>query len=316
MAQAVESSQGIRIEPARRRAAVRRKRPNARLEPCEVEALRHLGFYVILTSDLFALASGYGSNRAKTGLRGLFEKGLADRGYFCTGRTEEERRLALPTAQRGLAYKLTTDGVKRGVKEGVVNPECFSIRKRWDGRAPTDMQHRLLIIEMMIRTTLDVDAQERLCLDGEIFDFCRRNNVRMTKDEFEPGRFLCTDLTFVLEPFFGGATTQLFCEIENYKLQPSSKNKNRTTVATKIAAYSPYLKSKSRKIRGGDQDILLYVQNHPTEHLDEVIKNVDWDAVGDVRNVVRLTTFEDMREHGVLNGLWRDWRGEIVRLVE
>ena len=316
MAQAVDSSNVVDLAlKSRIPAAFRRKTPNARLETCELAGLRALGRFVILDPDLFGLAAGYQSTQAHRGLERLFEKGLADRGYYVTERTEEEVALSLPTTPQGLAYKLTADGIKRGRREGVIDASAPLIRRRWRGSAPPDMKHRLLIVEMMVQTRLDIARQERLAVGRTIFDFVRVDGNRATKDEIFDGRSLAPDLIFELEEFFGDESTLLFCEVENSKLQPSSKDKDQETVATKIKKYGDYFRSPKRKFRGATQDILLYIQNHPPAHLDEVIKSVPWAQVGDVRKLLRLTTFEDIRQHGVLNGLWRDWRGETVRLV-
>ena len=76
----------------------------------------------------------------------------------------------------------------------------------------------------------------------------------------------------------------LFCEIEKTELQPTSNDKNQDTVTSKIAPYSAYFKNPNRRHRGATQDVLLYIQDQSPDHLDKVIKAVDWDAVGDVRS--------------------------------
>lgn len=314
--QSVDFSKVVRLdrlaETARRK---RRKAPFVKLETCEVAALRALGRYVILTPDLFGLAAGYEDSQSRKGLRLLFEKGLADRGFFLTERTEEQVAKSLPTVPQGLAYKLTTDGLKRGIAEGVIDRASPTIRKRWRGAAPVDMKHRLLIVEMMIRTRLDVARQERLAIGRSIFDFIRQDGGKATKDQISEGRFLVPDLIFELEEFFGDKSTMLFCEIENTKLQPVSTDKDQDTVTGKISPYGQYFRNAKRKHRGATQDLLLYIQNQSPEHLDEVITHILWDNVGDVRNVVRFTTIDEIREHGVLKGRWRNWRGDFASLV-
>lgn len=295
---------------------VRRKRPHAKLSRPEKAALRDLGRYMILSPQLFARTSGYGRTASYDGLHDLFEKGLADRGYYCEEPTEEELANSQPRNPQELAYKLTADGHRRGVRDGVFPDTTAILAKQWRGDAPDDMRHRLLIVDLMIEIRTEIARQVRLQISRLTPDFARRRNSSVNRDTISKDRFITADLVLGLEEFSGVPRALCFCEIEQTKLQPKSSCTSRTTIATKLRPYSEYLTSSHREITGAEQDLLLYVQNQPAEHLDEVIGDIPWDEVGAVRNVVRLTTFEDVRSHGVLSGRWRDWRGNLVRLAD
>lgn len=316
MTQVVETSNVIPIggeTPAKR--GIIRKPTQAKLERYEKAAMNRLGQYVILSPAMFALSSGYCMVKAKTALKGLFDKGLADRGYYCPPRTERETVMALPSRFSELAYKLTKKGYERGVTEGMIDPDAHRIAKAWNGHAPDDMNHRLLVVEFMIKIGMEISAQDRLSIARMVPDFVFKDGLRATTDKVAKDRIIVPDLVLEIEAFSGRNSTLFFCEVENTRLQPHSKNNRRPTIASKIKPYGPYLKSSLRKTSGAEQDVVLYLMNQPPDHLDAMIELVPWDDVGAVAKLVRLTTFDDIREHGVLNGRWRDCRGELVRIT-
>lgn len=264
---------------------------------------------------LFGQASGYQSAKSCAGLKGLFLKGMADRAFYASPRTEQQIALSLPSKRTELVYKLTRAGLNRGIKEGFFDADTPIIARCWKGDAPGDVEHRLLIVELMVKIRLEIAAQDRLAIARMFPDFVKVGKKAMTADDITKDRFIVPDLLAEIETFSGAKSTLFFAEIENSKLQPSSKNKKQKTIASKIKPYGRYLTSPHRKHKGSDQDVVLYVMNQPAEHLDAMIKLVPWDDVGAVAKLVRLTTFDDIRAHGVLDGRWRDCRGELVRIT-
>lgn len=290
----------------------RQSKPPRDLVPSEFEALRALGRFVIITPELFEVFSGYAYSEAARGLRFLFQRGLADRGYYFEPRTDIERTMSAPRIPKGLAYKLTPKGKKKGVDLGVIDHEVPIIGRRWNGSAPNDMRHRLLSIEFMIRMALDVSKQERLHVGRTIYDFLREDKKSATKEKLPNGQEIEPDIIFDMGSFFVSAANKFFVEVENTKLKPCSQEPKERTITTKLAKYSKYLAMPGRKHKGSGGDALMYVQNQGVDHLKEAISNIDWDAVGDVKDAVRMTTFDDVREHGILNGVWLDWQGRAV----
>lgn len=292
-----------------------RPRAGSKLKAHHVAALRDLGRYLILNTKLFEQSSGYRSTISANALDGLFERDLADRGWYHEPRTAEEIAMASQPKANGLAYKLTRAGLKRGIAEGVIEEDALIAGGKWSGVAPRDMVHRILLVELMIKLRLELSAHDRLVLGRLTPDFVRKGNRGVNRDDVSDKRFLVPDLIAGIETKMGGFPALWYFEVEQKRLQPFSRCKTRATVATKLRPYSDYFVSPLRTIKGADQDVLLYVQNQSPDHLEEIIQNVPWDDVGNVRKVVRFSTFDEIRKHGILHGRWRNHAGEIVRLV-
>ena len=312
----LENQNVIKIEDFGRIAIEPRSvRPPRDLVPSEVEAMVALGRFVTLTPELFKLFSGYGESEAMRGLRFLFMRGLADRGYYLEPRTDAEIAASAPRVPKGLAYKLTRKGRKKAIELGLISPEAPHISGNWRGAAPRDMGHRLISIEFMIRMARDIARQDRWIIGRTIYDFLREDKKSATREELSGSRFIVPDIIFDLDTFFDAISNKVFVEVENTKLRPVATNEKDNSITRKLGNYTSYLLMKSRKHKGQDGDALVYVQNQDSDHLDQCIKDINWKAVGDARELVRMTTLEDVRVHGVLNGIWRDWQGNIVGLV-
>lgn len=294
--------------------AVRRTTPLAKLSRGERAAMRALGQYIILTPELFGLAAGYGRTEYYGALERLFEKGLADRGFYETERTEREIALALPPKNDELVYKLTSQGWKRGVRDGlfVDGEDTFKIGQEWAGKTPRDIKHRILLSEVMIFLRLGFAADDEREISRLTPDFALRKNRSVNNDHITDKRTFRPDIVSMIEKIYQGKSTLIFWEIENTKLPPTSACKSTATIASKIKPYDDYLVSGHRTIKGATQDMVAYVMNHPAAHLEDAIAAVPWDEVGEVSRLVRLTTFEEMRALGIRKCRWRNHRGELV----
>ena len=292
---------------------IRRKPVNARLSVAERDCLRYLGLYHVLGATEFMLADRCGRAKASQAFQ-CFEKGLIDRAWMPRERTTDQAMRGLRRGPQEEVFKLTKAGLKRGQREGLIAEDAKVTGQAWNGRdAPPDIRHRLLIVRMMIEIRNALEGDKERFLTSMIPDFIFSKRRKATTDKVKDGKEIKPDLVFEIERLDGSSSTMFFVEIQNTRLQASSRCKSRPTVATKLALYQEYLKNPKRKFSGAKQSIVLYCAAEEKGWFDQIVPAVPWDDVGEVRKLVRLSTFEDIAGD-VFGNVWVDSEGERRRI--